>query len=209
MMKLTQIIGLIYQEANRNKDASIDSQATYEASDNKMAASDVNAKSSPFPSPVSLQDQSSMARIRAILEDDHSTDLETLLERYSTESADRGLRTKMLQSLLPYIHQCVQTLTHESVSADRKKNIFNIGLLSGLSILIFFPTFLFVFVVLFGLLIFRPFRIQEWFIVILGIITPFYFVFALDARVCADTVRLQRQKARCTIKMANAHSRVA
>jgi len=126
MMKLTQIIGLIYQEANRNKDASIDSQATYEASDNKMAASDVNAKSSPFPSPVSLQDQSSMARIRAILEDDHSTDLETLLERYSTESADRGLRTKMLQALLPYIHQCVQTLTHENVSADRKKNIFNI-----------------------------------------------------------------------------------
>jgi hypothetical protein len=39
--------------------------------------------------------------------------------------------------------------------------------------------------------------------------TFFYFVFALDARVCADTVRLQRQKARCTIKMANAHSRVA
>ena len=59
-----------------------------------------------------------------------------------------------------------------------KKNIFNLGLLTGFSILIFFPMFLFVFVVLFGLLIFRPFRIQEWFIVILWIITPFYFLFS-------------------------------
>jgi hypothetical protein len=69
-------------------------------------------------------------------------------------------------------------LFNMSNQGNPKKNIFNIGLLSGLAILIFFPTFLFVFVVLFGLLIFRPFRIQEWFIVILGIITPFYFVFA-------------------------------
>lgn len=69
-------------------------------------------------------------------------------------------------------------LFNMSNQGNPKKNIFNIGLLSGLAILIFFPTFLFVFVILFGLLIFRPFRIQEWFIVILGIITPFYFVFA-------------------------------
>jgi len=65
-----------------------------------------------------------------------------------------------------------------SNQGNPKKNIFNIGLLTGLAILIFFPTFLFVFFVLFGLLIFRPFRIQEWVIVVLGIIAPFYFVFA-------------------------------
>ena len=65
-----------------------------------------------------------------------------------------------------------------SIQGNPKKNIFNLGLLTGVSILIFFPSFLLVFVVLFGLLLFRPFRIQEWFIVILGIITPFYFVFA-------------------------------
>ena len=69
-------------------------------------------------------------------------------------------------------------LFNMSNQGNPKKNIFNMGLLTGLAILIFFPTFLFVFFVLFGLLIFRPFRIQEWFIVVLGIIAPFYFVFA-------------------------------
>ena len=65
-----------------------------------------------------------------------------------------------------------------STQGNPKKNVFNIGLLTGVTVLIFFPAFLFVFVVFFGLLIFRPFRIQEWIILILGIMAPFYFVFA-------------------------------
>jgi len=65
-----------------------------------------------------------------------------------------------------------------STQGNPKKNIFNLGLLTGISILIFFPTFLFVLLVLFGLLVFRPFRIQEWIIIIFGIAAPFYFVFA-------------------------------
>ncbi len=79
-------------------------------------------------------------------------------------------------SLLIWILSILFNLSNQG---NPKKNIFNLGLLTGFAILIFFPTFLFAFVVLFGLLIFRPFRIQEWFIVILGIITPFYFVIAL------------------------------
>jgi hypothetical protein len=79
-------------------------------------------------------------------------------------------------SLLIWI---LSILFNMSNYGNPKKNIFNLGLLTGFTILVFFPTFLFVFVVLFGLLIFRPFRIKEWLIVILGIITPFYFVFAV------------------------------
>ncbi len=87
-----------------------------------------------------------------------------------------GLSSALLSiSILIWI---LSILFNMSNQGNPKKNIFNIGLLTGFAILIFFPTFLFVFVVLFGLLIFRPFRIQEWFIVILGIVAPFYFVFA-------------------------------
>jgi hypothetical protein len=65
-----------------------------------------------------------------------------------------------------------------TIQDNPKKNIFNLGLLTGVSILISFPTFLFVLLIFFGLLIFRPFRPQEWIILILGIMAPFYFVFA-------------------------------
>jgi hypothetical protein len=65
-----------------------------------------------------------------------------------------------------------------STQGNPKKNVFNIGLLTGVTVLIFSPAFLFVFVVFFGLLIFRPFKIQEWIVLVLGIIAPFYFVFA-------------------------------
>jgi hypothetical protein len=79
---------------------------------------------------------------------------------------------------LSFIIWILSILFNLSTQGNPKKNIFNLGLLTGVSILIFFPSFLFVLLVLFGLLIFRPFRIQEWIIMILGIIAPFYFVFA-------------------------------
>jgi hypothetical protein len=77
-----------------------------------------------------------------------------------------------------FIIWILSILFNLSTQENPKKNIFNLGLLMGVSILIFFPSFLFVLLVLFGLLIFRPFRIQEWIIMILGIVAPFYFVFA-------------------------------
>ena len=71
-----------------------------------------------------------------------------------------------------FIIWILSILFNLSTQENPKKNIFNLGLLSGVSILIFFPSFLFVLLVLFGLLIFRPFRIQEWIILILGIFAP-------------------------------------
>lgn len=54
--------------------------------------------------------------------------------------------------------------------------IFNIGLLLGISTLIYHPAIVFMVLIIFALFIMRPFRIQEWVISLLGITTPYYFL---------------------------------
>jgi len=56
-----------------------------------------------------------------------------------------------------------------------KGYIFNIGLGIGISSFIFFPSVTFLIWVLFGLMIMRPFRINEWLLCLLGVTTPYYF----------------------------------
>ncbi len=53
--------------------------------------------------------------------------------------------------------------------------IFNAGLLIGLVSFIYFPATAFLFWVFLGLIIMRPFRLTEWLLAILGLLTPFYF----------------------------------
>lgn len=53
--------------------------------------------------------------------------------------------------------------------------IFNIGLLLGIASFFFFPSFLFAVSVLIGLMILRPFRLNEIILLLFGIATPFYF----------------------------------
>jgi hypothetical protein len=53
--------------------------------------------------------------------------------------------------------------------------IFNIGLLLGLSSLIYFPSITYVLCIFLGLMILRPFRFNEAMLVVLGIIAPYYF----------------------------------
>lgn len=57
-----------------------------------------------------------------------------------------------------------------------KSLLFNTGLIVGLTILCYHPTAILMVVVLFALAIVRPFRFSEWVILVLGIITPFYFI---------------------------------
>lgn len=59
--------------------------------------------------------------------------------------------------------------------AEANTSIYNIGLLIGLASFIFFPSLLFVVCILLGLLILRPFRLNELFLFITGALTPFYF----------------------------------
>jgi len=58
-----------------------------------------------------------------------------------------------------------------------KTLLFNIGIIAGVSILLFHPTAILIVVVLFALAVVRPFRIAEWLVLLLGILLPYYFVF--------------------------------
>jgi hypothetical protein len=57
--------------------------------------------------------------------------------------------------------------------------IFNIGLLAGLASLLYIPAMAFLMLVLFALIIMRPFRIQEWLVGFLGFTSPYYFLIFL------------------------------
>jgi len=57
-----------------------------------------------------------------------------------------------------------------------KAHLFNTGLVAGLTILCYHPTSILVLITLFALAVVRPFRITEWFILIMGICMPFYFL---------------------------------
>lgn len=54
---------------------------------------------------------------------------------------------------------------------------FNIGLIVGLSIILHEPIAILIAVVLFAIVIIRPFKLAEWLVLIMGILLPFYFIF--------------------------------
>jgi hypothetical protein len=56
-----------------------------------------------------------------------------------------------------------------------KGTVFNIGLAIGISSFIFFPSVVFFVWLIFGLLVMRPVRFNEWLICLVGVTTPFYF----------------------------------
>jgi hypothetical protein len=56
-----------------------------------------------------------------------------------------------------------------------RPRIFNTGLLAGLASFLFFPSALFVLCILFGIMILKPFRLNEIVLFLLGCITPYYF----------------------------------
>jgi hypothetical protein len=62
---------------------------------------------------------------------------------------------------------------------EPKTLLFNIGIIAGISILLFHPTAILIVVVLFALAVVRPFRIAEWLVLLMGILLPYYFVFII------------------------------
>jgi len=57
-----------------------------------------------------------------------------------------------------------------------KALLFNIGLLTGVSIILYHPLVLLVPVAFFALMILRPFVLTEWLVLVMGIIFPFYLL---------------------------------
>jgi hypothetical protein len=56
-----------------------------------------------------------------------------------------------------------------------KTNIYNIGIAVGLLTFLYWPAIAFTFLLLFALLLIRPFKLAEWLIALMGMLTPFYF----------------------------------
>jgi len=59
-----------------------------------------------------------------------------------------------------------------------KLTLYNIGIVIGVTTFFYFPSLAFALMIIFALLITRPPRVAEWIIAILGIATPWYFLFA-------------------------------
>lgn len=57
-----------------------------------------------------------------------------------------------------------------------KTLLFNIGLLIGISVILYHPSALLILVAFFALMVVRPFIITEWLVLLMGVIFPFYFL---------------------------------
>ncbi len=57
-----------------------------------------------------------------------------------------------------------------------KTSIYNFGLLNGLCIILYYPSLPLVLIAILALIIMRPFRINEWFVLFFGILTPAYIL---------------------------------
>lgn len=61
-------------------------------------------------------------------------------------------------------------------NSNPKSNLFNLGFGFGICSFIYFPSVYFLVLLIAALVIFRPFRLTEWIIAILGVLVPFYFL---------------------------------
>jgi hypothetical protein len=69
-------------------------------------------------------------------------------------------------------------ITNLGTASQPKSTLFNIGIIIGLASFIYFPSIAFCLMIIFGLVLTRPFKPAEWVVAFIGIITPYYFVFS-------------------------------
>jgi hypothetical protein len=60
-----------------------------------------------------------------------------------------------------------------------KAALYNIGIAIGIATFFYFPSIAFAALIIFGLALTRPFKLAEWLISLLGILTPYYFLMAI------------------------------
>ena len=60
-----------------------------------------------------------------------------------------------------------------------KTQVFNAGMVAGLASFLYFPAIGFALLIFFALITLRPFHLSEWLVAILGLLTPYYFLFAI------------------------------
>ena len=81
----------------------------------------------------------------------------------------------IINTLIIWVWAKLSTLYYNQ---NIKSTLFDIGLAIGVSTFFYFPSVAFALLIIFGLILTRPPRIAEWLIPLLGIITPWYFLFA-------------------------------
>ncbi|MBI3883362.1 MAG: hypothetical protein HY305_03880, partial [Sphingobacteriales bacterium] len=63
-------------------------------------------------------------------------------------------------------------------SNNPKTVLFNMGLAIGFATFFYFPAIAFAALIIFGLAVTRAFKLTEWLIALIGIVTPYYFLLA-------------------------------
>jgi hypothetical protein len=70
-------------------------------------------------------------------------------------------------------------MTQLQGAGSPKTVIYNIGFIAGAAVLLYHPSATLVLVSFIALGVLRPFQITEWFVMLMGVLTPFYFLLAL------------------------------
>ena len=81
----------------------------------------------------------------------------------------------IINTLLIWVWAKMSSLYNDD---NPKRSLFNIGIAIGVATFFYFPSIAFAALIIFGLAIIRPFKLSEWFIALLGIVTPYYFLIA-------------------------------
>ncbi|MEO5684968.1 MAG: hypothetical protein ABIQ88_20155 [Chitinophagaceae bacterium] len=82
----------------------------------------------------------------------------------------------LVNSLLIWIwYRLTNLYNHNSP----KTAIFNVSMLVGILPLIYSPAVVFLLLLMFALILTRPFRVTEWLVALLGFTTPYYFLFVI------------------------------
>ncbi len=81
----------------------------------------------------------------------------------------------IINTLLMWTSQRMSNLYNNQ---NPKTTLFNIGMIIGIASFFYLPSLAFALLIAFALTFTRPFKLNEWMIALLGIITPFYFFFA-------------------------------
>jgi hypothetical protein len=83
--------------------------------------------------------------------------------------------TLLVNSLLVWVWARMSGLYNNNRA---KLVLFNIGMVLGICSFFYFPSIALVVLMIFALIIMRPFNLSEWLVGLLGITTPYYFLFA-------------------------------
>lgn len=81
----------------------------------------------------------------------------------------------IVNSLLVWVWANLSSLFN---SPKPKTIVFNASMVIGLTSFLYFPALAFIILVFFALISMRPFQLSEWVIAILGLLTPYYFLFS-------------------------------